>query len=53
MKCLGGLKRVHSADICLGGLLCFFSKKTKIKYGFEDAISNVDLSSAAKEAFNV
>ena len=31
-----------------GGSLCVLSKKTKIKYDFEDSISNVDLSSAAK-----
>ena len=31
-----------------GGSLRVLSKKTKTKYDFEDSISNVDLSSAAK-----
>ena len=36
------------------GLLCFLSKKDcKIKYGFEDSNSNVDLSSAANQPINV
>ena len=43
-----GTKRVRSRDVCMGDLLCLLSKKnTKIKYGFEYPISNVDLSSAA------
>ena len=47
-ECLGELKE-SIPQIFVRGLLHFLSKKT----GFEDSISNVDLSSAANQPFNV
>ena len=41
-------ERVRSTDITVS---C--QRKAKQKYGFEDSISNVDLSLAAKQPINV
>ena len=32
---------------------CFLSKKAKSKYGFQDSVSNFDLSLTAKQPINV
>ena len=47
IECLGELKE-SIPQIFARGLTVFLVKKDyKVKYGFEDSISNVDLSSAA------
>ena len=53
IECLGNLKE-SILKIFARSLLCFMSKKDcKIKYGFEDSISNVTLSSASNQLINV
>ena len=52
-ECLGKLKESIPQVFARGFTVFLVKKNCKIKYGFEDSISNVDLSSGANQPINV
>ena len=52
-ECLGELTKSIPQIFARGFNMLLVNKDCKMKYGFEDSISNVDLSSVANQRINV
>ena len=52
-ECLGELTKSIPQIFARGLNMLLVNKDCKMKYGFEDSISNVDLSSVANQRINV